>query len=259
MMKITRSELRAIINESIFNISQSPVLQKLGVRTGAEREKIQNCKEVASIINKLGSSPKQLIRDLRKILTKSALWFARYELKQDLNIDLKRTNFYSVVVAAHPSKIPQFVRWFQTQASAFSGSGRMSSTSIGVDIPDDYIKLVPLLHNISRPGVASRPVMQAFKKDKNVSFRPEDLDPSVDHHPERLRIHQDEKREAMTNLELEFDITLPNRESIVPLLISRFSTQQPSPDQIKDFERFLRGVSKCSAANGGPSIDGVVE
>ena len=96
-------------------------------------------------------------------------------------------------------------------------------------------------------------------QDKNVSFRPEYLDPSVDHHPERLRIHQDEKREAMTNLELEFDITLPNRESIVPLLISRFSTQQPSPDQIKDFERFLRGVSKCSAANGGPSIDGVVE
>ena len=64
-MKITRSELRAIINESIFNISQSPVLQKLGVRTPAEREKIKNCKQAAVIINNLGLSPSRLLRELQ--------------------------------------------------------------------------------------------------------------------------------------------------------------------------------------------------
>jgi len=262
-MKLTRKQLRNIINEQVFGIkqmSQWPVLRTLGINTPSERKKVNACKQAANIITNLNIPRSNLFQTLNFAVS---LTYNYYKAKKEnKNISRKFKGF----VPNQPFGVgyvgvdegDAYTRWLSTEGRNFNPSNSRRSRnnpteeSFGYKVPDEMFDLIPLLHIISKADINKPGFWNAVRGTKRTPPAVPDYEalPPDEHGAAYARYNQ-ERQESLTNLEqsLSSSLTIPGEQTVLGVFGSRLDQ-----DTINILNSFIDGISKCSSENGGIEI-----
>jgi len=274
-MKLTRKQLRRLINEQVFGIrqmSQSPVLRALGVNSPSERKKVNACKQAANIITNLGLPKNKLF----KILNVAVSITYNYFKAEKENKNIRRAfNYFNTsnplgvgYISANDGD--EYAKWLSTKGRSLNPSGghnrNPTEGSFGYRIPNEMFDLIPLLHeiskaSISKPGFFSalrgfkqkppvRPEIEDYQHSEMIGGRiyssPEEEQAAYDSAYQR---YSQERQENLSNLEKSASITIQGKETVLGLFGGRLNKKD-----LGMLITFIDGISKCSSENGGIEI-----